>query len=267
MNRRACHMRHSLSKTFSKGFTVVELMVALLVTGILLSVLFVPLEDLYTSNSQALKSIVQTGNVRSTLRAIESDVSLAISFHDTNSTIVTDPSGSNNNTSSPTQWSWTGSSSTSRVLITSNYATTKLPETDTDGTRKLVYQDDCNTPIINATVYFVRDGSLYRRTLANTDTPVCSDTMAQKTTCAPGVTTGVCASAPRDAKLLENVTKFTVDYYSTPSSTSIVTNQYDPQNPSAPTNSQTIVITLTAGTGADEETGTIRITRLNGTTL
>jgi len=260
-------MRLSLNNSFSKGFTAVELIVVLLITGILLGILFTPVESLYTSNNKALKSIIQTGNVRSALRDIESEVSLAISFHDTNTSIVNDPSGSNNNVSSPTQWTWTGSGASSRVLIASVYATSELPELDDDASRTLVYQDDCQTPIINALIYFVRDGNLYRRTLANTDMPRCSDDdiIAQKTSCANGVTSGPCANAPRDAKLLENVTDFRVDYYQTPSSSNTIADQY--VNTSAPGNSQTIVITLTAGTGSEKETGSIRITRLNGTTL
>mgnify|MGYP000005808653 CR=1 FL=1 len=257
-------MLRSSSKLLSRGFTLVELVVSITIASLLFIILFIPLDSFYESNRQSLNNIVQTGEVRSTLRALESEIALAISFHNTNTGIVTDPSGSNGNPSSPTQWTWTGYGG-ERVLITSNYATTEFASTDNDGSRTLVYGPDCETGIVNATVYFVKGGSLYRRTLANTGASTCSGySMAQRTTCEVGVTASPCNSAPRDAKLLDNVSDFSVNYYEHPNSTSTYPSQYS--NTSAPSSSQTVVISITAGAGTAQETGTIRITRLNGST-
>lgn len=256
-----------MRRLLSKGFTLPELMIVIVVLGVLIGVLVTPLDDLYSANNQGLKEIVETGDVQGTLRDIESELVMAVEFDNANT--VSDPSGSNGNTSSPTQWVWTGiagDGTSNRVLIAHMYATTELPKTDTDGTRQLVYENDCTTPAINNIVYFVKDSVLYRRTIRSAATPLCNGlTIAQRTSCAVGVVSGACASAPRDAKLIDNVSSFTVNYYQNPNSTSTIANQYT--STSAPGNSQTVSITLTAGVAPAEKTSTIRITRLNGSTL
>ncbi len=249
----------------SSGLTIPEIVVVITVLGILMGILFTSLYDLYASNSNALKTVVTTGDMRTALRTIESELNTATSFHDTNT--IADPTGSNNNPSSPTQWAWTGiegDGTANRVIIASKYATTVLPSTDTSGNRTLVYQTDCETPILNNVVYFVKDETLYRRTLANGIARCAGYSMAQKTSCAANVSSGSCQGI--DAKLLENVSDFSVDYYLNPHHSTPITDQYDPDNNTVPSTAQTISVTITAGVGNTEQTGSIRITRLNGAT-
>jgi prepilin-type N-terminal cleavage/methylation domain-containing protein len=239
----------------SKGFTVVELIVVITVSGLLMTVLFGPLNDLYQDNTRGVKSVIQVADTRGALRFIQHNVSLGYSFLNTNQ--ITDPTG--------TSWTWTGSGTTSRVLITRNYATTIDEAVDTSGTRALLYGSGaCSaTPLFNNIIYFVNNGTLYRRTIKNT-TSTCAGAVGQKQTCTAGYTNPACQAT--DAKILSNVTNFTVDYYDTASSTTPITNQYS--DTSAPGAAKTVVITVTArsGTGAIDTTTTssLRITRLNG---
>ena len=68
----------------SSGLTIPEIVVVITVLGILMGILFTSLYDLYASNSNALKTVVTTGDMRTALRTIESELNTATSFHDTN---------------------------------------------------------------------------------------------------------------------------------------------------------------------------------------
>lgn len=241
----------------NRGFTVVELMIVILISGILATVLFGPLDDLYTSNTRGLKSVIKTADTRGALRTIERKISLSDSFYGANQ--ITDPSGAT--------WAWTGTSSTSRVLITGNYATTIDEAADPTNARALVYDSTCTTPLMNNYIYFVSNGTLYRRTLKNTTLPAStcgSLTIGQKQTCATSNTASYCEG--KDAAILSDVTSFTVDYYTNAGDSTTIPDQY--VTDTIPESAESIVLTLTAKSGDSSldstSTSTLRITRVNG---
>ncbi len=255
---------NTITRHLSKGFTLPELIIVITVSGLLIGLLFGPLDSLYTNNSTGLKSVVQTVDTRGALRQIEHGITLSLSFYDSN--WVGDPLGQHNNGDN-TQWTWAGSGSTSRVLITGNYATTIDEAQDSLGARTLVYYGaGCTTPIVNNVIYFVSSGTLYRRTIKNTTSP-CSGSVAQLQSCAAGVSNGACQAV--DAKILTGVTNFSIDYYLTPDAASPMANEYT--DITVPGTAKTIVINLTAATGtgnsAVSSSSSLRITRLNGVTL
>lgn len=246
----------------NKGFTIPELIVTLTVLGILIGLLFTPFNDLYESNRLSLQSATLVSDTKNALVSIEKEVALAVSFSNTNSN--TDALGPDDNAATSGQWSWTGvlaPTANSRVLITENYATTELAVQDDDASRTLVPDSsDCTTPLTNTMIYFVKNSTLYRRTIKNPTAPCAGYTIAQKTSCAVGVTHSSCEAT--DAKLLTNVTNFTVAYYQSPGSTGPLGGQYSTN--SVPSQSQSIVISLTTARETNTSSETIRITRLNG---
>lgn len=244
----------------SGGFTIPEILVVTIVTGTLLSLLFGPLDSLYTANNSGLKSITQISDLKTALNIMRKDVSMAVDFRSANDN--TDPFGPDNNYLTTDTWSWQGDSpvtDTSRVLITRNYATTAAAD---DANRMLVLSSiDCSTPLTNNIIYFVKDGTLYRRTIKNSSIP-CSGSIVQKMTCAVGSSGSGCEAT--DAKLLNNVTRFAIDYYADPTSVSPIPNQYDNASSTLIAGAHTVNISLTV---ANNTSSSVRISRVNGDTI
>lgn len=191
------------------GLTIVELIVVLSILGTLILFVFTTLYDIYQSNVAALQTSTQTTNNRTALHAIEDDLSLATGYLSTVSSPTT-PQGSNNDASS---WGFKGSGATSRVLISQSYATT---DASTSSSRALVYYSSggCGNPDTSALaqntyIYFVRNQTLYRRTIIPTST--CPPGPFQKSTCTAGQAATICQAG--DAVLLENVTSFVPQYF------------------------------------------------------
>lgn len=234
----------------SSGFTIVELIVTITVAAILAGILFGPLDDLYQSNVKSLTKVVQTTDTRSALRSIQENIALSSGFLAQNT--VTDPDGT----------TWNANNGTiNNILITNNNATNIDASIDTTNTRRLVMDVGCNKPVQNNYVYFVSNGTLYRRTLKNTPDSTC-DGMAigQKQTCAADY-----ASQPYkdscqgiDAKILTGVTSFTIDYYVSPADTTPTSD---------PTNATTVVLKVTSqrgnGNNATSFHTSLRVSRIN----
>lgn len=163
------------------------------------------------------------------LSRIENDIRLSAEFLTTTGTLIT-PQGSNNN--------FTGTSAftnTTNTLILSTLGTTKNPA---DSTRELVYfknqpnacdaQKVFNTLYFNKVIYFIKSGSLWRRTVMpnyNTSATVTAETVCaapwQQNSCSPGYSASRCQT--NDIELMKNITSITTNYYSTPNSTSDLT--------------------------------------------
>jgi len=261
------------------GFTIPELIIAMTVSAILLGMLYGPLDDLYRSSSNGLRSIVQVTNTRSALRQIEHNIELSDKFLPTNygNSSSSDDIQDWVNTGKPV-WNWAGSSSNSRVLVTQNYGT------DSSGNIVLTKNDcDVTAPQIIEYAYFLQGTSLYRRTLTLKTYPSnCYGAVANKRTCPAAKTLPSGCQGP-DALIATGVTNFSIDYYASSSSTTPLDNacgtggDYGKHtcysnsfgNPSTiPGQASSIVISITIQTGTGSNTITttsqMRITRKNG---
>jgi prepilin-type N-terminal cleavage/methylation domain-containing protein len=258
-----------MSNKFSRGFTIIELIVAMTVMTILSGVVFVALDGLYSGNvGTSAQSTLDTDTL-SVLRSIEKELTDASGW--TTSLPVSIPLGPTNNTITAETWSYCGTGgvanctqSVNRVLIASTPATDKA---DSDSTRLPIFANtsgSCNTAgTINTVqavrIYFVAPdhtdatkNDLYRRTILNpTGATICGSTNPyQTTTCAPSVsnyaackdTSGV---SHTDAILATNISSFSVDYYTNANDSSPISSEY---TTTASTINSSQAVRLTLGT-------------------
>lgn len=235
-----------------KGFTIIELIVVIIVTGVLIGLLFGPLDDLFTANNRGLQSTIVTSDINSTMQSIRQTASISISYD-----YDAAKSASNPNPLDPLGTVWASNGST---LVTTNYATS----TDASGNKTLI---QANTPTTackqqyNNYIFFIKDRTLYRRTLTSKDivsTASCGGgDWDQKQTCATSsspVTYPRCKSV--DAKLLSNVDVFSIDYYASSSGSVTAT----------PGAAKAILVTIktTIPGSSKPVTSKLRIKRTNG---
>lgn len=252
------------------GFTLVELIIVLLVSGILAGLLFGPLNDLFYSSSAGLATVIRDSDNRDALQNIQQSVSLSTEFLES-STLQGTINGPISGDGTP--WSFNsaaGSDSGQFPLITRNHTTTELSTSDEDGSRSMLYQSNCIDPLMGETVFFVKDKKLYQRYLRGTPASVCingsvtavpsplpgsSPLIAQKRSCVMAIPD----CERRDSVIVQNVEAFTVQYFSSPSSSTPLPS---------PTGAKTVSIKLTTftGIGTNKKTSTseVRITRVNG---
>ena len=259
-----------MSNTSTKGFTIVELIVVMVVAAILAVILFGALNDLYYSNTRATAEVVQTRDARTALRTIENDVVMAGAFYTTN---TSDPVGP---TTLGSKWdaapyTYAGSGVDNRVLILGRYATNATESGDDadNPVRKILMQADCKTPVENTRIYYVKDETLFRRTAPNVAASRCSGQTAEsdiaRQTCPQGASVSpVCQGS--DAVIVRGVKKFSIDYYVDPNDGG--TKIAYPGDLATAT-SVTISLQLAQGTGNNEITATSKLTmsRVNGANL
>lgn len=270
------YMQHLSNKSKMLGLTVVELIIAITVLGVLIGVVIGPLGDFYTDSTGTLSKTTQDTDTRSVLRTIESDLSSSSGFLAT-LTPASTPLGSDDNLS-PWYYCGVGNSTCTqttnyRVLIGTAYATDKPV---TDGTRLPVFLQNggsCDRSISNAVknayIYYAAPDpskantyNLYRRTIVNTaGGSYCAGTSPwQKQSCNPAkiaANPGPCQGA--DALILSNIASFTVDYYSSPGDTAPYADTYNSAIPAA-----TREATLTASQSIKVTVGTTQ--NINGST-
>lgn len=174
-------------KNNQSGFTLVELAVATAVTGILILVIMG-----FTINSFAQISVTEARGdllreAQFSLDTLTEDARLSSNSFD-ESTLL-DPNAPNSNQK------WEGGQST---LILATAAQ--------DRNRNILFADALQyTSHKNNKVYFIKDNTLYRRTIA-ANVP----NNALQTTCPAGEITNTC---PGDSVLAHNVSGFEVKYY------------------------------------------------------
>lgn len=208
------------------GFTIVELIVVVTVMGLLIGLLFGPLDDLYVSNTTSAGQTTQDSDTRSALYRIATDLTYANGFIGSITTPVTPlGAGSDNGVAG---WSATSGSSTDiHVLMASVYAS-DAAESASNRKPIAVNQNPlagCSASYIesqiasqniakNTYIYFVRNGNLYRRTMVNS--PQLAPTIGLNLPCTTPYQKQSCASGctSRDALLVKNVTQFKIEYYS-----------------------------------------------------
>jgi hypothetical protein len=250
----------------ANGFTLVEMLiiapVVILTIGGFVALMTVIIGDvLITRDHNAL-----TYGTQEALDRIEQDTRLSTEFLTTTGTLLS-PQGSNNNFTGTSAFTNTDS------LILSAIATSKNP---VDTTRSLIYYanqpsacgaaQSLNTILLTKIVYFIKDGSLWRRTVVppyNTNAIVDANTVCnapwQRNTCSPGYTPAAPCQT-NDSKIMDNIDSLDVKYYLDPDS---VTELGD----SGASNATTIEVTIngektTAGRTVTSS-GVLRVSKLN----
>lgn len=249
-----------------RGFTIVELLVTITISGMLLAVMFGPLNELYYDNTRGLKSTIKVADTKGALRTIERSISLSSNFYDNN--VIADPTGD--------LWNWQGAGANSRTLITGTYATDIDIGVDASNARTLVKSSGCTQPLLNNVIYFVSGETLYRRTIKNPTLPAntCGNlSIGQKQTCR-GNQMHIAACEGTDAVILTGVTNFHIDYYAEPGDNAPLDpggtpsrTLYSTATSAVPSSATTIVISITARSGPGSvdavATSKLRIVKVN----
>lgn len=230
-------MSRNNSTTRLRGFTLIEMLiiapVALLVITGFVALMVTMVGDVIAGRAHNVMSY----DIQSALNTIEQDVRLSTQFLTTSGTMIS-PQGKNGATSAFT--------SSSGDLILGEIATNKNP---IDPTRSFVYYQNapfgCGNPaeiyknriFFMTVIYFVRDGSLWRRTYV----PAAGGTLCsqpwQVNTCAPGYASGATQCQTNDSEILKGVDSFSVSYYTNPHDTVAI-------SPASATSAQSINVTI-----------------------
>jgi hypothetical protein len=273
-----------------KGFTVVELLVVapivILAIGAFLALIIAMTGDVIASRASNLL----TYDVQDALNRIETDTKLSTGFLATNSVELeagthegqgyNDALESFYNSNDPGAGDPKGD-----MLILNMLATTDNPTTTSSGLIYLVdTPNSCssnnladNTPLTYNVVYFIKNDTLWRRTIMPGDyassTYACS-TPWQQPSCAPGVSQPICTT--EDIKLVEGVTtdNFIVEYFTRESdavSNAIATDTYGTDNIDARSNAlassttlNVVILAQQTAAGQDiEQVASIRASRLD----
>ena len=263
----------SLIKNPKEGFTIIEILVTMVIVSVCAFFLFTTLYDMLSSSSFENERLKAMHDRQSALATIESDALLASRFL---STLDTNLSDTYPPTSNGGIWLYKGESATSRYLLLRAYSTTGNPLSNSRQPVFIGSGTNCdadhiyfNTVQRYNIVYFVKDGDLYRRRIADTATPTCS-VQYQKTSCPALMNPDASHTAPcsaDDEKLLTNVSNFSVQYYDTKTSSTAL-NVYDSgADPSLVTTAVDIEVTLGVSERVSGKTfttqSTLRMTKLN----
>lgn len=206
----------------SKAFTVIELLIiapiVVLFIGAFISVIVGMTGEVLTNKSA---NILIYG-IQDTLSRIDNDIKSSNSFLATNSVSITSPQGYDDATST-----FTNVGSNGNILILNSVATSTNPLSTSSGYIYLANKpNSCASGIVDQNksmpkniVYFVKNNSLWRRTIMPSDynTAGCAIPWEQPT-CTPGYTATFCKT--QDTKLLDNVDPedFIINYYASESS-------------------------------------------------
>lgn len=218
-------MRFSSRSRSTSGFTLIEILiiapVVILVISGFVALMITIVGDVLTSRDQSNMAYeIQDG-----LDRIEQDTRLTTQFLATSGTQIA-PQGSDSN------FTGTAAFSSANTLIMGGLATDKNP---VDTTRKLIFYakqpNDCNGQEIynrvfqSKIMYFVKNGSLWRRTVLpdyNTNVIVDDNTVClapwQQNSCSPGYSLATRCQT-NDIEVVKNVKTFTVKYLSSAGST------------------------------------------------
>lgn len=185
----------------SRGFTLVEGLVAISVTSLVVLVVTVFMinniqqSTLASARQNMLRELQQTLDLAANDIRLSANADTNNRWPDSNS-----PSGA----SSPYSW-------------TSNANTLVLATAAEDQSGTVIFSDPQNyVTVKNNIIFFVQNGTLYKRTLAADDS-----NNASKTTCPAASANSAC---PADKELLTNVQSFTVTYLDGQNQSVIPTN-------------------------------------------
>lgn len=282
----------------SAGFTVVELLTATILVGLVVTVFISSLLNMFSSVARQKTRLEMVAENQATLAFIERDIRLASSFETTLPTPFSDSYGPTSTTDDWTgTWSYKGidpgnPDSPFKTLILRQTATVEHPLSTN---RTPVYIKgflanpyaaaqstyNCTGGALGALtynhklpymlIYFVRNNTLYRRTITDTTTQLCNGPQFQKMSCPRD------AAQPRgaqceahDERLAENVAKFNITYYTqldNPTPTFQDTDAYNSSSNDVLKDARNAVISLTTQKiiqgKTEETTQSIRVSRIN----
>lgn len=245
----------------TKGFTVVEILIVVPIVILVIGVFITAIVNMTGEVMASRGANTLIYNVHDALSRIEQDVKLSSGYLATNSFTLTAPQGTDDSTNTP----FINSTSQSSSLILSTVATTNNP---LSSSRNIVYKNapyacsnaqvDQNEPVTLNVVYFLKNGSLWRRvimpanyysagygcdSITKAPTPIW-----QQATCSPSIPAGTFCKAS-DTKLVDgitNATGFKISYYASPDSTTAdeIANNY---NKTATDRQPSLLATTTVG--------------------
>lgn len=283
--------------TKQAGYTLVELLVAILLVGVVLSVFISAQLSMANTATRQRAQLSMISESQTALSIIERDVRLALAFETTLPAPFSDTYGPTN-----TNEGWTGSwtykgnipsdpGSPQKALIlrqnssvlhpfalnrtpvyiqgfvTNPYAATEPTYNCTTGVSGAL---TINYKLPYIQLYFVRNNTLYRRIITDTATALCNGPQYQKTSCPREDTTPATSCKAKDEAIAQNVKAFSVTYYEqldTPTPTFIDLNAYNSSDPAIFKEVTNVLVSITLEerpAGKPETvTQTIRVSRIN----
>ncbi len=170
-----------------RGYTLVELQIAIAITGILLISVFTIFTNYLVIITRSTISTDMTVDAQSLLRTLSEELRYGAGVRQSNT--ITDANGPGGG------WN---TSNTTFVVITA------VPATDIY--REYIIDSATGNPYFNELVYYRQGKTLYKRILANPNAAGNST----KTSCPPAIATSAC---PADKKLVENISTLSFNLY------------------------------------------------------
>lgn len=261
-----------------QGYTIVELAITVPFLILTILVLFESLFLLVRSGNINRTATLMAYDTQNAISILESDAILTSTFLPTTDANITDPYKP---TTDYGQWSYTGGSLTSntRVLILRAFNTTGHPLSQN---RKPSFLTDfgCDPSTIYTNqalqyniIYFVKDGTLYRRRALDTSASTCEPPY-QKQSCPSLETLGTSsrdsACQADDEIIAQNVSALSVQYYPAKNSSTPIDAYNSLVEPDIVTTAAAVDVslTITRQTYGQEvsNTSSVRISRLNAPT-
>lgn len=283
--------------TKQRGYTLVELILAILLIGVVLSVFIAAQFSMVNTATTQKAQLSMISENQTALSVIERDVRLALAFETTLPNSFSDTYGPlNTNEGWTGSWTYKGNTpgnpaSLQKVLLLRQNASVIHPlalnrtpvyikgfVANPYATTEPTY--NCNTGSGGALtinyklpymqIYFVRDNVLYRRTITDTTTELCNGPQYQKTSCPREDVLPAASCQAKDEVLVRNVKAFTVTYYQQQDALTPTFVDLDPYNSSDSAifkEVDNIVVSITleqkANGKAQEVTQSIRVSRIN----
>lgn len=258
-------MRHTraFSASVSRGVTLIEITIAIVMLPIIVTAFVLVLSNtMHNAHETAARAEYQS-ILASATDQLEHDIRLATAFHGATAAPFTD-------SYKPASWNYSGTGTDDRVLILSLPATTVREGANS---RTAVYEDtgayNCTTELQNnpiltyRTVYFVDNGTLYKRFLTDTSTATCAPQIQKQTCPADDIASWPSSCEARDEIVATHVIGFSIDYLQHGLAAPLP-DQYSDDAAVALADSVQITLSLSRTTSPDiRTTSTVTIARTN----
>jgi len=260
-----------------QAFTIIELLVIAPIVILTIGAFVTAIVNMTGDVLASRVTNVLTYSIQDALNRIEEDVKLSTSFIAGNNVALTSPQGFNNATEDFSN----NDATNGNMLILNTLATTGNPISTTSGLVYLVNEpNSCtdaqvnqNKPLTINVIYFIKDGTLWRRTVmpSNYATVGCTAPW-QQPSCSPTVSDVFCLT--QDVRLVDNMTTsdFNIQYFNAANGTIADTVANDTTKTIAERNtalqslttvSASISVNTTAAGRSISQSGTIRATKLD----